>query len=349
MDKDTVVSLDLQDRDRALDWLTALSPIWLMGIIYFRWWALFLPVVTAAGYLAASWLLGRLRVLEIRVPAACCTGLLIALCLPSTTPVWVGALAGMAAAGVTALPTLLRRRWADAPALLHPALVGYLMVRLIFPAETTAFTMPAMWATDAVSSATPLAALGEPLTAEGLPRLLMGVYPSAIGEGCVPVILLAALYLLLRRRLRLIAPAAMLGGVTLLSWMVWGNPLGGLLSGGVAMGALLLADRAFVPASYGPQALTGLVAAAVTVVLRAVTGTDGTAVGVLLGCALSPFYPALLRYSRRAAIWLWAQIRRYAPVVWSWLLRLFGRHIPAAARRVAAWAREIFAKTENKC
>jgi len=153
MDKDTVVSLDLQDRDRALDWLTALSPIWLMGIIYFRWWALFLPVVTAAGYLAASWLLGRLRVLEIRVPAACCTGLLIALCLPSTTPVWVGALAGMAAAGVTALPTLLRRRWADAPALLHPALVGYLMVRLIFPAETTAFTMPAMWATDAVSSA----------------------------------------------------------------------------------------------------------------------------------------------------------------------------------------------------
>jgi len=27
------------------------------------------------------------------------------------------------------------------------------MVRLIFPAETTAFTMPAMWATDAVSFA----------------------------------------------------------------------------------------------------------------------------------------------------------------------------------------------------
>lgn len=345
MEKDTGVSLDLHDKDRALDWLTALSPIWLMGIIYFRWWALFLPAVTAAGYLVASMLFEKWRVLTKSVPAALFTGLLIALCLPSTTPVWVGALAGMVAAAVATLPTVLSRWWADARGLLHPALVGYLAVRLIFPAETTEFPMPAMFAADAVSSATPLAALSEPTTVETLPRLLMGVYPSAIGEGCVPVILLAFLYLLIRRRLRLIAPGAMLATVALLSWIVWGNPLGGLLSGGVMLGALLLSDRAFAPGPYGPQALTGIVAAAVIVILRATLGFDGTAAGVLMGCALSPTYPAVITYVRRFAIWLWAVCRRYAPVVWQWLKRLFSQWIPAAARWIAGHIRDIFGKS----
>lgn len=345
MNKETGVSLDLQDKDRSLDWLTALSPVWLMGFIYFRWWALFLPVVTAAGYLVASLLFERLRVLKVSVPTALFTGVLIALCLPAATPVWVGALAGMVAAAAATLPTVLSRWWADARGLLHPALAGFLAVRLIFPAETTAFSMPAMWASEAVSSGTPLANLTEPVTAETLPRLLMGVYPSAIGEGCVPVILLAFLYLLLRRRLRLIAPVAMLGGVALLSWMVWGNPLGGLLSGGVVLGALLLADRAFAPGPYGPQALAGVVAAAVTVTLRATVGMDGTAVGVLVGCGLSPLYPAIITAVRRAAVWLWAVCRRTAPVVWSWLKRLFSRWIPAAARWVAGHIRQLFGKT----
>lgn len=345
MEKDTGVSLDLHDKDRSLDWLTALSPIWLMGIIYFRWWALFLPVVTAAGYLAASLLFEKLRVLTKSVPAALFSGVLIALCLPSTTPVWVGALAGMVAAAAATLPTVLSRWWADARGLLHPALVGYLAVRLIFAAHTTAFPMPALWAADAVSAATPLASLSEPMGVEALSRLFMGVYPSAIGEGCVPVILLAFLYLLLRRRLRLIAPAMMLGGVALLSWMIWDNPLGGLLSGGVALGALLLADRAFAPASYGPQALAGVVAAAVTVTLRATVGMDGTAVGVLVGCGLSPVYPAMITYLRRFAIWLWAVCRRCAPLVWRWLKRFFFQWIPAAARWIAGFIRQLFGKT----
>ena len=347
MDKEKGVSLDLQDRDRALDWLTALSPVWLMGLVFFRWWALFLPVVTVAGYLVASWLFSRLKVMQVSAPDALFTGLLIALCLPSTTPVWVGAMAGMLAAAVTTLPTLARRWWPDARGLLHPALVGYLAVRLIFPAETTAFPMPVMFAADAVSSATPVQTLAEPLTIEGIPRLLMGVYPSAIGEGCVPVIALAFVYLLLRRRLRLIAPGAMLAAVALLSWIVWGNPLGGLLSGGVALGALLLADRTFAPGPYGPQALSGVVTATVTVILRATTGMDGTAVGVLAACLLSPLYPAVIRYGRRVAIWLWVQIRRYAPVVWRWLVRLFSQWIPAAIRWIVAHIREIFAKTEK--
>lgn len=359
----------LHDKDRALDWLTALSPVWLMGCLYFRWWALFLPVVTVAGYLIASLLFQRLGVLSVSAPAAAFTGLLIALCLPSTTPVWVGAMAGMVAAAAATLPTLLGRWWKDAPALLHPALVGYLAVRLIFSAETTAFPMPAMWAADAVSGATPLASLGEALTSEGAVRLFLGVHPAAIGEGCAPVILLAALYLLLRRRLRLIAPAVMLGSVALLSWLVWGNPLGGLLSGGVLLGALLLADRAFAPEHYGQQTLAGLVAAALIVILRATAMVDGTAVGVLAAGVLLPAYPYMVRFicwssvhvwrfirwasahvwrlTCMAAVWLWRQIRRYAPVVWAFLVTLVMQWIPTFARRFVGYIRDILQKTQK--
>lgn len=361
--QNTHISLNIHDKDKALDWVTALSPVLLMACVYYGWEPLLLTLTGAAGYLAATLLLEWAGVSTRSVPAALMSGAVMALCLPAATPIWVTALGGLLAAAVAALPQLYGRFWQDARPLLCPPLVGYLAVRLIFPAYTTTFAMPTQWATDTVAGATPLTTLGEPMNPETLTRMLLGVRPAALGEGCVPVILLAALYLLCRRRLRLIAPATMLATVALLSWMVWGNPLGGLVCGGTLLAALLLADRTFAPEAYGPQAVAGIVAGGLTVLLRATTATDGTAVGVLVACLLSPLYPTLLRWLAVALRWLWAWLRRYVPIAAAWTWRMLKTYVPIAARWVwrvltvhiprfcgwiAAVVGRIFGKIKNK-
>ena len=303
------VARDLHDRSRALDWLTALFPVALMALFNYHWSVVLLVLPAMAGYLAVAALLQRAGLLQAPALPALVTGLLIAFCLPAGAPLWLPGLAGVAAALTAALPELLSRRWAGrsfAQPLLQPALVGYVLVWLLFSGFLREFTMPAQWATvDAATASTALAGLWDPTRAVPLGRLFFGLYAGAVGEICSPVLLLAAAYLLLRRRLRLIAPAAMLAVIALLSWVLWGAPLYALLAGGTLLTALLLADRAVAPAHPGAQAVAGVIAGGVTVLLRVATHTDGTAVGVLVACALSPLYPVLGCWIARFSRWVW--------------------------------------------
>ena len=312
--------MDLHERERALDWLTALSPIFLIAVCYFRWQAVGLVLTAAAGYVAVTVLLQWAGVCICHTVSALAFGALAAFCLPATAPLWVAALAGGVAASIAVLPQWLHRvrpAWPVSYPLLHPALVGYLFVRLVFPSYTADFRMPYQWAgLDSASGATPLTALTNPDAVENPVRLLTGLHPAAIGEGCVPVILLAALYLLLRSRLRLIAPAVMLATVSVGSWILWQMPLYSLLMGGAVLGALLLADRAFAPAAYGQQALCGFIAGAVVVLMRYHLAMDGTAVAVLVACVLSPLYGPALYWSNKGARWLWKYTKRFS--VWFW-------------------------------
>jgi len=286
----------LQERERNRDWLTALVPVLLIGFVYYGWWVLALTVVGAGAYMAVAALIDRQNLMFRQVECALVTGLLVTFCLPSAAPLWTVALACAVAALLTVGVDFGGRRFGLATAPVCPVLVGYLVVLWAFPAAVTAFEMPVQFVPlDGVSGATPLAALWDGSARETTVRLLTGAHSSAIGEGSVLVLALAALYLLLRHRLRLIAPGAMLATVSVLSWIVWGAPLYGLLTGGVVLAALLLADRAYAPASYVGQAVVGVVAGGVVVLVRATNGTDGSAIGVLVGCVLGCIYPALER------------------------------------------------------
>lgn len=334
----------MQKRERMLDWMTAASPLLLIALLYYRWQAAGLVLLAAAGYAAATTLLQWAGLARTTGTAAVSVGMWTAFLLP-TAPLWVAGVAGVVAAAAAVLPAVSRRWIPRFPVGLPPALMGYTAVWLIFPAYARAYTWPALWAPlSAQPSVTVLAPL---LAPEAYPRLhlFFGMREGAIGEGCIPIVLMAAAYLLIRRRVRLIAPGAMLATVALLSWMVWNAPLRGILVGSTVLAALLLADREYVPAAYGPQAAAGVVAGAVAVLLRALTGQDGCAVGVLAACLLSPLYPAFLRLCRRGAVWLWGVIRRYVPPVAAWIWA----RITALWGRIGAFLREKFAKSKNKC
>ena len=354
VEEKTPVRIDLQEREYTLDWLTALSPILLIAVLYYRWAAVGVVLMATAGYLTAAVLLQWAGLLTCRIAPAVTAGMLVAFCLPATTPLWASALAGAIAAPLAALPGALARikpTWPISRPLLCPALVGYLLVRLVFPAYTTGYTLPVQWAAlDSVSSATPLTGLGEPLSAGDGVRLLLGVHAGSIGGGCVPVILLAGVYLLLRRRLRLIVPGVMLATVALLSWIVWGAPLYGLLAGGTVLAAVLVADRMYAPVSYGEQAVAGVVAGGATVLLRGIAGMDGAAVGVLLAGALAPVYGGFLRwsgialrkgwhYTRIGSVWFWTRaLVPFARLTWQGM-QIAWRYICVGA--VWFWTRAL--------
>ncbi len=300
------------EREQMLDWLTALLPVWLISVFYYRWWAVALELLAVGGYLMGAVLLSRLVSGMPRVSAArgLVLGVLLAFCLPAGVPFWVAALGGGAVAVVDMFTRFGKEKHPDRPLpVLQPAMAAFLLLRLAVPAVSAEYPLPAQWTgIDSLAAATPLLALnGQPLCVEHW-QLWFGVYGGTIGEGCTAAILLMALYLLLRRRIRLIAPACMLVTVAGLSLWLWRSPLYALLTGGVALTAVLLADKSYLPAHPGYQAAEGVVAGAVTVFVRKCTvWTEGAAVGLLTAQVLLPFLP----YGWHFLQYLWKKLRHF--------------------------------------
>ncbi len=296
------VIVKTEENERALDWLTALVPLFTISFVYYRWSAIALQLIAVGGYAAAGLGLTYRGFARPRLAASLVTGLLCAFLLPATTPLWVPALAGGIAAVAAVLPALVTKRWPDnayAQPLFAPALLGYLIVWLVFPGAVDGFTLPMQWDTlNGATTATPLTYLTAGGEATPLLNLLFGTHAAAIGEGCVIAIAMAFAFLLLRRRVRLVAPAALLATVCLLSWPVFGAPVYSLLCGGVALGALLLADKAYTPPSCSIQAVMGTVAGVMIVLLRRLAHIDGTAVALLAVGLAQPAIPPALTFCR---------------------------------------------------
>ncbi len=286
-----------KDAQRELDWLTALVPILLTALVYYRLPAALLALTAIGGSLMAEYLLHwatKETMPAPSLPRAALTGLLLAFCLPAAAPLWLAALGGGLSALFAALPPFVQTkkpRWALP--VLHPVLPSFLLLRAVFPSLFATLTMPAQWAgIDTLSSATPLAALsGQVYPIEGW-QLFFGIYPAAIGEGCTAAILLAATYLLLRRRIEPVAPICLLGTVALLSRVLCGSYGYALLAGGVALTALLLADTAYSPARCRDRVLLGVLAGALTVALRRWGfWAEGVTLATVVARLLVPLYP----------------------------------------------------------
>lgn len=292
----------MEKREHALDWLVGLLPTLLVAFIGYRWRVAALLLLAVGGYLAATllreWLLHAVRETAL-IPRALLAGALLVLLLPGNAPFWVAALGGGMMAAAQWIPA--RAGKVSLP-YVHPVALTYLLLRWWLPEAVAAgYTLPLQWAgMDALSSATPLAALQGSATVHSTWQLFFGVRTGAMGELCVAAVLLGAAYLLLRRRLRLIAPACMLAVVSLGSLIGWGSPLYGLLAGAPVLVALLLADADGMPHDYADQITAGVTAAVVTLLLRAVGGwSDGTAVGLLLAFAAVYLRPHAWRLLRR--------------------------------------------------
>lgn len=296
--------------------LIALAPATAYGVVLYGLPALLTVLVSVAAALASDALFRVATGSKPRVAdcSAAVTGLLLALVLPPSTPLWMTALG--AAFAVVVAKEFFGGLGAN---VFNPALAGRAFLLMSFPAAITAWHRPVGFGgalVDATSAATPLnvvkmggtvADVGKGFLETGLASgaeyldvlrtLFVGNRAGCIGESSIGLVLAGAAYLLLTRTIDWRAPAAMLATTFAASWILGMDPVFGLLSGGVVFGAFFMAtDYVSTPVTSAGRLAFGVGAGLITVLIRKWGGfPEGVTYGILIMNAVVPFLDNLTR------------------------------------------------------
>ncbi len=251
-----------------LDVLPALLPALLVGALVLGPRALLvsaLSVVAAVGFEWLYCLVTKKRNTVIDGSAAV-TGLLLAMTLPATVPLWLLVVGDFFA--IVIIKALFGGLGQN---IFNPALAARAFMMLIYPLGVTRYV-----GLDGVAAATPLHHMVMPaLPEESLVDMLLGNCPGSIGEISAIALLLGGAYLVLRKVISPRTPLAYIGTVALLSllfhktddallWMAYS-----LLSGGLMLGAIFMAtDYVTSPVTKWGQVLYGIGCGILTLLLR---------------------------------------------------------------------------------
>jgi len=226
------------------DTIFALLPVGIGAVVFFGLYAGLIIVVSVAVAVLSEHLVCLMRKRPSSVFDLSCvvTGLLLAYTLPPRTPLWVVAIGAFVAivfgkqvfGGIGFNP-------------FNPALIGRAFLQVAFPQSLSNFSY------DGVTSATPLSILKFGLDGKvpDLTTLVVGNYPSSLGETSVILLTLGYIYLVLKRHIHPMVPVvyiATVGAITMLVkpahlWIY-------LFSGGLFLGAIFMAtDPVTTPVS----------------------------------------------------------------------------------------------------
>ena len=274
-----------------LDVIIALVPAAVLSAVYFGLRALLVLAVCIGTAVLAEWAFEKICKRENTISdlSAVVTGLLLALNLPVTIPLWVAALGSIVAIIVAKqLFGGIGKNFAN------PAIVARIVLFLSFSGAMTDFASHGIVA---VSGATPLASI------EALPsykELLLGLHGGAMGETCALALLAGGIYLLIRRVISWHTPVAFIGTVFVFTLILnlFGmeiDPVYHVLAGGLMLGAFFMAtDYATTPPNPLGKLVFGIGCGIVTVMIR-VWGNypEGVSFAILLMNILTPYITKL--------------------------------------------------------
>ena len=273
------------------DVLIALLPATVWGIYAFGWYAALITLVSVVS--AVLFELVTQLILKRRVTIADCsaavTGLLLALNLPSSVPLYVPVVG--AAFAIIVVKQLFGGIGKN---IMNPALAARVFLMMAWSGSMSNY--PQVF--DAVASATPLASINQGALPEGvtLLDLFLGRNSGCIGEVSVLMLLVGGLYLLIRRVIRWHIPVAMLGTVAILTFAF---PVQGmdadlmtrmsfmaasLCSGGLMLGAFFMAtDYVTSPVTNVGRLIYGAGCGALVVFIRYFGGyNEGVSFAILI-------------------------------------------------------------------
>ena len=149
--------------------------------------------------------------------SAVVTGVLLAFNLPASIPWWIvliGAFVAIAIAKMT-FGGLGKNPF-------NPALVGRVFLLIAYPVQMTSFPVPVNGSFDALSGATPLAAVKHGAAADvlGVQELLLGNMPGSLGEVAALALICGFVYLLWRRVITWQIPVTILGTMALFAFVL---------------------------------------------------------------------------------------------------------------------------------
>lgn len=293
------------------DVLVALIPVTLFAMWQFGLSALLVILTTILGGLMTEWFFTA-RIQRNAVLAdgsGLLTCLLLALTLPSSLPLWMAFIGGVAAIG------LGKVIWGGLGLnLFNPAMVGRAFLLATFPIAMTTwpavssdfwqipsstFALPLMQAsaTDTVSAATPLGLMKFEQQTTSAGDLFLGTIGGSLGETSALLLLLGGLFLLMRRSIDWRIPTSIFGSAALFSSILYGinpeiypSPLFTLLSGGLMIGALFMAtDPVTSPLTPKGTFIFGCGIGFLVVLIRVYGGfPEGVMYAILLMNAATP-------------------------------------------------------------
>lgn len=283
-----------------LDVIIALCPTAAASVVLFGWRALLLEVICIAGCVLAEFICRKVmkRPNTIGDLSAVVTGLLLAFNLPVTIHPAI-ALIGCA----VAIVVVKQMFGGVGQNFMNPALTARVVLMVSFPAAMTNWIMPFYYRTgtlaDALTTATPLAltAAGNTNDMPGTVALFFGAYGGCIGETCSLALLIGFLYLLIRRVITPVIPVCFVGTVALFTWLLGGDPLTAVLSGGVLLGAIFMAtDYTTSPLTGWGKVIFGIGCGLLTVLIRRFGSLpEGSSFSILLMNILVPHIERLTR------------------------------------------------------
>lgn len=264
------------------DVLIALAPAVLAGCVVFGLRALLVVAVTTAACVFFEWGFEKLCHTPSTISdlSAAVTGVLLAMNLPVSIPLWqavFGALVAMVA--VKGLFGGIGKNFAN------PAITARIVMFLAFSKTMTAWVFP-----DAVSSATPLAMMANGESVDYL-TLLLGNHGGCLGETSALALLIGFAYLLIRGVISWHTPVCFVGTVFVMSLILGQDAVGQILSGGLMLGAIFMAtDYSTTPSTNLGRVLFGIGAGLLTVLIRFYGAyAEGVSFAILFMNILTPY------------------------------------------------------------
>ena len=260
------------------DVIIALVPATAMGIYYFGLKALILIVAAIVSAVFFEWLYEKITKKPVTISdlSAVVTGLLLAMNLPASAPVWVP-IVGSAFAIIFAKQLFggLGQNF------INPALAGRAFLLASYPTEMTTWTAPTGFSgADAVAVATPLAELkaGTGLSAS-LGDLVVGNVGGCIGETCAIALIIGGIYLLYKHVISWKIPVIYIATVFILFAVIGRHgvrmPIQEIMAGGVMLGGIFMAtDYASSPVTPKGQIIFAVGAGLITYLIRTFGSQD---------------------------------------------------------------------------
>jgi electron transport complex protein RnfD len=220
--------------------------------------------------------------------SAAVTGILLALVLPPTLPLW------MAGVGAIVAVVMVKGLFGGLGFnIFNPALAARAILLASWPVAMTTWVTPI----DSLTTASPLFLAKMNEAVPGYLNLFIGNRAGSLGETSVLAILIGAAILYWKKIIDWPAPAAYIGSVAILTLILGQDPLFHVLSGGLLLGAFFMAtDYVTAPVTIAGRFIFGLGCGIITVLIRLYGGfPEGVNYSILFMNMLTPVIDAYVR------------------------------------------------------
>ena len=263
------------------DVIIALLPALAVSVAVFGWYVLLITAVSVLSCVLFEYLTQKYLVKgpsTVGNLSAVVTGLLLALNLPASIPVWIVVIGALVAivVGKMTFGGLGKNPF-------NPALVGRVFLLISYPVQMTSFPAPQGDWVDVFSGATPLAAVKNAgsLAQVDFVQMIGGYIPGSLGEVAAAALLLGFVYLLWRKVITWHIPVTVLATMAVLALVyalcskdmtgaaLWQYPLFHVLAGGAMLGAIYMAtDYSTSPMTVKGGVIFAVGIGAITMAIR---------------------------------------------------------------------------------